>query len=140
MSSQLLVLPLIAQIFLTLALYVTLNVQKSRAVKAGEVDEARRALHEDAWPDYVQQINNSIRSQFEVPVLFYVIVLAFLVLNSVDLLTLALCWAFIASRVVHALVHTRSNYVPTRRKAFVAGIVCIMVLAVKLLLVAHGIG
>ena len=55
------------QILLTITVYVALVVAKSRAIQAGQVDLARRALHADAWPESVQKINNNIRNQFEVP-------------------------------------------------------------------------
>ena len=73
MSETQLFLPVILQIVLTLLLYLLLGVRKSRAIRDGQVDQARRALHADAWPDSVQQVNNSIRSQFEIPVLYYVL-------------------------------------------------------------------
>ena len=56
--------PLLAQVFLTLIAYVMLVQVKIRAMKAGQVDMARRALHDDAWPESVIKINNNIRNQF----------------------------------------------------------------------------
>ena len=65
--NELILLPLLAQVLLTILVYVALAVAKSRAVKRGQVDPERRALHADAWPESVQKINNNIRNQFEVP-------------------------------------------------------------------------
>ena len=67
--------PVIVQVLLTLLIYVRLIKVKIREMKAGNVNMARRGLHEDAWPDSVLQINNNIRNQFELPVLFYVLAL-----------------------------------------------------------------
>ena len=64
--------PVIVQVLLTLLIYVRLIKVKIREMKAGHVDMARPALHEEAWPASVLQINNNIRNQFELPVLFYV--------------------------------------------------------------------
>ncbi|MEZ5523068.1 MAG: hypothetical protein R3F08_16555 [Dokdonella sp.] len=61
--NELIVLPLLAQVLLTILVYVTLAVAKSRAVKRGQVDPGiSRALHGDAWPESVQKINNNIRN------------------------------------------------------------------------------
>jgi len=130
MNYQLILLPVLVQIVLTIVLYISLVRRKVRAVKAGEVDEARRALHEDAWPDYVQQVNNCIRNQFEVPVLFYVVSISLLAIGAVDLPALVLAWVFVLCRVAHAIVHTGSNYVPTRRRLFLfsVGAVSLMTL------------
>ena len=130
MTSRLILFPLIVQVLLTIAVYLRLNFAKRAAARRGEVDEARRALDEDAWPDSVRKINNNIRNQFEVPVLFYVLVLTLVALNAVSIAAIVCAWLFVLSRIVHAYVHTGSNYVPLRRKAFMAGCAMVMVLAV----------
>ncbi|MCA9644832.1 MAG: MAPEG family protein [Polyangiaceae bacterium] len=121
--------PVLVQVLLTIGMYIRLAVAKKRAVAANEVNEARRALHDDAWPDYVLQINNNIRNQFEVPVLFYVLVFALLSLQQADVAAQALAWLFALSRVGHALVHTGSNYVPLRRRIFTVGVFVLLGLA-----------
>ena len=129
MSSRMILLPLVAQVLLTVAVYLRLNVAKRAAVRRGEVDEARRALDEDAWPDSVRKINNNIRNQFEVPVLFYVLVLTLVALNAAGTAAIVCAWLFVLSRIAHAYVHTGSNYVPLRRKVFMTGCAMIVALA-----------
>ena len=127
MPANLMVLPALAQVLLTILVYGKLAAAKARAVKAGQVDEGRRALHDDAWPDSVVQVNNNIRNQFEVPVLFYVLTLILWQLNETGVLAQSLAWLFVASRYVHAWIHTGGNYVPVRRRVFMLG--CLVVLA-----------
>lgn len=134
MNSQLIFIPVLVQVLLTIVLYVLLNVRKVRAVKAGDVNEARRGLYDDAWPEYVLKVNNCIRNQFEVPVLFYVVSISLAVLGAVSMPALVLAWLFAASRIAHAYVHTGSNYVPLRRKIFTVGV--LIVLLMSMLLVA----
>jgi len=129
MPVRMILIPLIVQVLLTVAVYLRLNFAKLAAVRRGEVDEARRALHEDAWPDSVRKINNNIRNQFEVPVLFYALVLTLVALNAAGTAAIVCSWLFVLSRIVHAYVHTGSNYVPLRRKAFMIGCVMIVALA-----------
>ncbi len=125
--NDLIFLPVFVQVFLVQLLYIYLAVAKARA--AGEVDESRRALHADAWPDKVQQINNNIRNQFEVPVLFYVLCVLIYLLNAVTSTVLVLAWLFVLSRIAHSFVHITSNYVPLRRQIFLVG--CLMVIALS---------
>lgn len=122
-------LPVLAQVLLTLVLYVALQRAKRRALRAGEVDQARRALDDDAWPDAVRQVNNSIRNQFELPVLFYVLCFMLWALQATGLAVQLLAWAFVASRVAHAWVHTHSNRVPLRRRLFTLGVLLVLALA-----------
>lgn len=132
MNNQIILLPVLVQIFLTIALYVLLNIVKIRAAKAGDVNEQRRGLHDDAWPDYVLKINNCIRNQFEVPVLFYIIAMSFAIIDAVNLAVIVLAWLFAASRLAHAYVHTGSNYVPARRRIFTFGVVIVLIMALLL--------
>ncbi|MEZ5462107.1 MAPEG family protein [Dokdonella sp.] len=130
-SDPLIFLPLLVQVLLTVIVYVGLAVAKARALKHGQVDPVRRALHADAWPESVQKINNNIRNQFEVPVLFYALVLMLYELGETGVLTQGLAWLFVASRIVHAYVHTGANIVRIRRPVFMLG--CIVVLAMLVL-------
>jgi hypothetical protein len=129
MHANAIFLPMLVQIVLTIYAYVRLGAAKSRALAAGQVDEQRRALHEDAWPDSVIQINNNIRNQFEVPVLFYALVLALHALGAVTLFAHIVAWLFALSRVVHFVVHTGSNIVPIRRRVFMFGVAMVLLLA-----------
>jgi hypothetical protein len=129
LPTRLILYPVLVQVMLTMAVYVKLNAAKRKAVSHGEVDEARRALDEDAWPDKVRKINNNIRNQFEVPVLFYVLVFALVGLNAVSYTSVVIAWLFALSRIAHAYVHTGSNYVPLRRRIFMFGCGTIILLA-----------
>jgi hypothetical protein len=128
MDDELIFAPLLLQIGLTLAVYVRLTVVKAKALKSGEVDVARRALHDDAWPESVIQVNNNIRNQFETPVLFYVLVLGLYALGGVSVYAHAAAWLYALSRVAHALVHTGSNVVVIRRRVFAGGVLMLFVL------------
>lgn len=128
MNAQFILLPLLLQIALTLAMYIALTRAKLRAVELDQVDEARRALHDDAWPDSVIKINNNIRNQFEAPVLFYVLVFVLLHLGAVGWLAQLLAWLFVLSRIAHAVVHTGANRVPLRRRIFTFGCVILILM------------
>lgn len=128
MDSRLIFLPVLVQVVLTLSMFIALSMVKSRAAKSGLVNEARRGLYDDAWPESVIKVNNNIRNQFEAPVLFYVLVMALFQLGAVDMAAHICAWLFVASRIVHAYIHTGSNYVPLRRRVFTIGCVVLMLL------------
>jgi hypothetical protein len=130
MEKDLIFLPVLIQVALTFWLYIYLAITKSRAMKLGQVNEARRSLHDDAWPDYVLQVNNCIRNQFEVPILFYVLVIVLWCTDSINVFIHVLAWCFVLSRIIHAIIHTGSNYVPLRRKMFMLGCIVLMMLTV----------
>jgi len=121
MNGDLIFWPVVLQMLLTMLVFVRLINVKVRELKAGKVDLPRRGLHEDAWPDSVLQVNNNIRNQFELPVLFYGVCFILWGLEAVGVVALVLAWLFVASRIAHTWIHLTSNYIPNRRRLFTVG-------------------
>ena len=130
MSRDPIFVPVLVQVALTLGVYVALIKAKLRAKAAGQVELARAAIDDTAWPESVRKINNNIRNQFEVPVLFYVLAGALWALDAVHEVALIVAWLFVLSRVVHAWIHIGSNYVPARRRMFTFGWLAVLAMAV----------
>ena len=130
MQASLILWPVLAQVFLTLLMFLLLAARKAKAVKAGLVDRQKVALNNKAWPDNVVQVSNNITNQFEVPVLFYVLALLLFSIDAVGVIALALSWVFVISRYIHGYIHTHSNYVPMRLRAYLIGSLAVMALFV----------
>jgi hypothetical protein len=69
------------------------------------------------------QAADHFRNLFEMPVLFYVGVLAALALSLHSDLLVGLAWAFVALRAVHAAIHLTYNRVMHRFSVYVASCV-----------------
>lgn len=132
MITELLLAAVLVQVSLTLMLFILLAKRKAKAIKGGEVDRKKAALHNDAWPDYVLQVSNNIQNQFQTPILFYVLSLSFIVISGVDGLVLAGAWIYALSRLVHAYIHITSNFVPNRLRAFTVGTLSLIYMTVLL--------
>lgn len=133
MSKVLILYPVLAHMALVFWLFGLLAVRKRKALAAKTVDLERRALFEDAWPDDVVAVNNSLRNQFQVPLLFYVLSIMLFVTDSVNLWTLSLGVLFVITRYAHALVHTGSNIVLIRFRLFTLGFVITLLMALNVL-------
>jgi len=131
--NDLIFLPVLVQMGLTISLYFRLGAAKTQAAAQGNVDETRRGLYDDAWPESVMKINNNIRNQFEIPLFFYILVLILWALNAVGFLAHVFAWLFVGSRFVHSSIHTGDNDVPRRRDAFKFGVYQILLLGVLVL-------
>lgn len=127
-NKNIIFLPMLLHVFTTLLAYAILRIRRNKAASAGLVNEERRALHDDAWPDNVIQINNNIRNQFEAPTLFYALCLTLWCIDFVGMLGLATATLFSLSRLAHLYIHTNSNYVPRRRQAFTFGLAMVAVM------------
>jgi hypothetical protein len=137
MSLQTVLLPLFVQIALTFGLLLWLAPLRSRAFSSKEVRPGDIALGQKAWPERAQQIANCFQNQFELPILFYVLVILAIMARKDDLLFVILSWVFVASRFLHAFIHTGSNIVMARGAAYGVGLVVLLamwiILAVRVL-------
>ncbi len=131
MNSNHIFWPVLAQIFLTLTMFITLGMRKVKAVKADEVNRQQAALNNRVWPEDVVKVSNNIANQFEAPVLFYVLCLALYSMNAAGIAAITLAWLFTLSRYAHAFVHIGSNYVPMRFRLFMVG--CLLLIAMFIL-------
>lgn len=77
---------------------------------------------------------DNFRNLFELPVLFYVVVLVVFVTRQTDVAFLSLAWAYVAARFAHSFIHCTSNTVMHRFYAFLASCTC---LAIMWLLLAY---
>ena len=126
MAIQYVLLPLLVEVALTFALLFWMARSRVAAVKSKQVKMADVALGQLNWPPRVQQISNSYHSQFQLPVLFYLLTMLAIVLHQADLLFVALAWLFVLSRLVHAYIHTGTNYISHRFNAFAVGVVVLL--------------
>ena len=127
MSSSHIFWPVLAQVFLTLMMFIVLGARKARAVKAGNVNRQQAALDNRVWPEDVVKVSNNIANQFEVPILFYILCVVLYSINAAGIVAVVLAWLFVVSRYAHAWVHVGSNYVPVRMRLFMVG--CSVLLA-----------
>jgi hypothetical protein len=128
MTIQMVLLPVFVQVALTFAVLFMMAFARTGAIKSGQTKIRDIALGQPAWPDRPQQISNNYNSQFQIPLLFYVLVILAWNTKHADLLFVVMAWLFVLTRIVHAYIHTTSNYVPNRFKAFAAGVFILLVM------------
>ncbi len=138
MSLQAALAPLFVQVALTFGLLLWLAPLRVSALAGKEVTSQQIALGQRAWPLRLQQISNCFDNQFQLPVLFYVIVILAIMARKDDLLFVVMSWLFVISRFAHAFVHTGSNVVPVRGRLFGLGLLVLLLMwiifAVRVLL------
>jgi hypothetical protein len=129
-----LVWPILAQVTLAFVVMLILGYRRRRALYAREVRLKDIALSGEAWPAGARQAANNFSNQFEVPVLFYVLVVTAMLTGATGWLTTVLAWAFVATRIGHAAVHITSNDLRFRSGLFFLGCLILMVLLVRLVI------
>jgi hypothetical protein len=122
MSLQAVLAPVFAQALLAFVLLFWMGRERLAAVRSGALKgQPRTSPRLLAWPERAQKVSDSYHNQFELPLLFYVAVILALATRSADLVFVALSWIFVATRWVHAFVHTGANRTAVRFAWFLAG-------------------
>jgi hypothetical protein len=130
--------PLFVEVALTFVMLFWMARARIGALKAGQCKMADVALGQSNWPPKAQQISNNYNSQFQLPVLFYVLTVLAIVTHHADFLFVILAWLFVISRIMHAYIHTGTNYVRHRFNAFALGVFILLamwiIFAIRILL------
>jgi hypothetical protein len=123
MNPSAIVFPGIAMFFLTFAAIVMLGYRRVTAVQRGDVSiRYYRLYNEGEQPAALQLIGRHVQNHFEVPPLFYVVLLFLYVTASVTPFSVALAWLYVALRCLHSFIHLGSNDVRRRLLAWAASV------------------
>ncbi|MGA2056600.1 MAG: MAPEG family protein [Bradyrhizobium sp.] len=138
MSIQSVLLPVFVLIGLTFALLLGMFGARRNALVSRQTQIKDIALGQSNWPVRATQIGNCYRNQFELPILFYVLIAIALPLRHADLIIVILSWVFVVTRLVHAGVFVSSNDLGRRSIAWPAGALVLLAMwvyfALKILL------
>ena len=108
MDRQAILYPLFMMIILTLAVVYGqffINVQALRK-KDVRLSFFKLFKSEGDTPHYMEAARMHYRNMFEIPILFYVLVLYIYFSNNVTSIDVILAWLFVGGRVAHSLVRT----------------------------------
>jgi len=138
MSVQMVLLPVFVLVGLTFFLLIWMAGARRNALVGGETKIRDIALGQPNWPHRVTQIGNCFANQFEIPVVFYVLIAIALPLRRTDLVIVLLSWVFVVTRFVHAGIFVTSNDLNRRSLAWFAGVLVVSAMwvyfALKILL------
>jgi hypothetical protein len=128
MTLQAILLPVFAQVAVTFALLFMTGGRRLASLRKGDVRLGDIALGQRAWPDRVQATSNAFANQFELPVLFLVLVCLAIITRKGDMLFVTLSWMFVVTRLAHAGIFITTNDVRQRFMAFVIGALVLLVM------------
>jgi hypothetical protein len=124
--------PFLATMILTLAVWVYMYGRRLPFIFSSGLDPKLMTPHELARvsPPRVSTPSDNLKNLFELPTVFYAVVLYIYVTHQVDAAFLAAAWGFFVFRALHSVVHCTFNYIPLRFVLYVisAGALWFMVL------------
>ena len=126
MSVQTVLLPVFVLVGLAFFLLLWMATARTKALKARETSLKDIALRQPNWPEKATQIGNCFSNQFEIPVLFYILIALALPLHKTDLVIVLMSWVFVATRLIHAGIFVTSNDVRQRGLVWFAGVLVLL--------------
>lgn len=119
MSIQSILLPVFVLVLLAFFLMswtIKERMTGKRVATAGP-DVASR----DAWAGKAQQVGNCLQNQFELPPLFFILVVLAIITKKADVTFVVMEWLFVLSRLGHAFIFTTTNNLQQRGGVFALG-------------------
>ncbi len=107
-----------AMFFLTFAVIANLAINRFRAVGRREVSvRYYRLYNEVEEPPRLRVLTRHAQNHFEIPPLFYLVLLFIYVTGHATWLTVGLAWLYFASRCAHSYIHlgNKQRGAPTQR-------------------------
>lgn len=126
MSVPMVLLPVFVLIGLTFALLLGMAGARRGALVGGQTKIRDIALGQSNWPARATQIGNCFKNQFELPVLFYILIAIALPIRHADLVIVLLSWVFVVTRFIHAGIFVTSNDLNRRSLAWFAGVLVLL--------------
>lgn len=122
MNQNLIFWPLIIQVLVSLYLYIPMGRARIGSVKSGQSKAYDFKLPKQNEPQEIAKFGNAVTNQFELPVLFFAVTLAFHSTGLIDVTALALAWIFVILKTAHSFVHITSNKLKWRFQIFCASL------------------
>lgn len=134
MTDKMLILALAGQALLAVIVLVMMGRERVPRVMSGEIAIKDIAVERAAYPLKARLLSNNFDNQFQLPVLFYVVVLLALWSGGTNWSEVALAWGFVALRYAHAAVHVTTNRVTRRFAVYASGLAVLCLLWLLVLL------
>ena len=125
-----LVYPMLALVLLTFGVLIALFRSRVRMVREGiaPVSYFRTFQGSVEVPEYSSKPTRHFANLFEAPTLFYAGCLAAMVTGVTGTWVVALAWAYVAMRYLHAFIHLGGNRVRYRLRAYFVSWLCLLAL------------
>ena len=126
--------PFFAMIFLTLVVWVYMYIRRIAFISVNKIrpdDLAPPGALANLSPPAVNNPSDNLKNLFEIPVLFYALVLYLFVTRQVDAGYIYAAWIFVVFRAMHSAVHCTFNLIILRFYLYLAGSLAVWFIAFR---------
>lgn len=126
--------PFLATVFLTLLVWVYMYIRRISFIKISRIlpqDLAIPGKLAQLSPSTVSNPSDNLKNLFEIPVLFYALVLYLFITKQVDEVYVNAAWIFVIFRVLHSIVHCTFNFIMLRFYLYLAASLAVWFIAIR---------
>src|SRR5499427_2328543 len=126
--------PFFATMLLTFVVWVYMYVRRIRFLTSSKITPAEMAVPgalARLSPPAVANPSDNLKNLFEIPVLFYALVLYLFVTQQVDAVYVTAAWVFVVFRTLHSAVHCTFNHIMLRFYLYLLATLAVWFIAVR---------
>jgi hypothetical protein len=141
MGQQAIFGPFFATIFLTVIVWIYMYIRRITFISGSKLSPKDLAVPGELArrsPPAVSNPSDNLKNLFELPVIFYALVLYLFVTKQVDAMYLDAAWIFVVFRVLHSAVHCTFNLVLLRFYLYLFSSVAVWFIAIRAALAYFG--
>ena len=129
-----LVYPALAMILWIFVVGLILAMRRKDAFSSGTVRPEDVTVSTERYPVPARLASANFSNQFETPVVFFALIMLAMEVNATSYVMAALAWLFVATRVVHTLIHIGPNKLPLRGAIYGVGVIALFGMWIGVLL------
>ena len=133
--------PFLATVFLTLLVWVYMYIRRISFITSRKIclkDLAVPGTLAQISPPEVSNPSDNLKNLFEIPVLFYALVLYLFITKQVDTVYVNLAWVFVVFRALHSAVHCTFNLIMLRFYLYLFATLAVWLIAIRAALIHFG--
>lgn len=125
--------PFFATIFLTFVVWVYMYIRRISFISSKKIHSQDLSASKLAQisPPSVSNPSDNLKNLFEIPILFYALILYLFVTKQVDTVYVNAAWVFVVFRVLHSAVHCTFNLVMFRFYLYLFATLAVWFIAIR---------
>jgi hypothetical protein len=134
MSQTAIFSPFFATILLTIVVWVYMYIRRIRFITSSKISPADLAVPgalARLSPPSVSNPSANLQNLFEIPIIFYALVLYLFVTQQVDAIYVNMGWLFVVFRIFHSAVHCTFNLVMLRFYLYLVSTIAVWFMAIR---------
>ncbi|AFZ11627.1 hypothetical protein Cri9333_0694 [Crinalium epipsammum PCC 9333] len=136
--------PFFATVFLTLLVWVYMYIRRISfftSLKSHSLDMAVPTTPEQLAqisPPSVSNPSDNLKNLFEIPVIFYALVLYLFMTKQVDAVYVNAAWVFVIFRALHSIVHCTFNFIMVRFYLYLFATLAVWFITIRAAIIHFG--